>query len=408
MGEYFKLEYPKVDDLVDLILLKGKGCALFKCDLKRAYRQIPVCPGDYNLLGYMWRCFMYVDRVLPMGLRSAALICQRLTNAVTFIYHKWGWDAINYLDDFGGVEVWEYAQEAFDELRKLLIACGLEESMVKACAPSTCMVFLGILLDTVNLTLSVTSDRLTEILELLQVWQSKASATKKEVQTLVGKLNFVATCVRPGRLFISRMLEFLRSYKDENSRVVSDEFLKDVHWWSKFVVQYNGVSMMPMVDWSDPDEILASDACLVGAGGWFNGKYFHCEFPDFIQSQSLHINALELLTIIVCIKLWARFWKGQRIVIDCDNKVSVDVINSGRAKDVFLLKCLRELVWLAAIYEFEIKARHIPGVTNRLPDLLSRWCLSSNAQQEFFKITKGIQLTPCVIKDDLFRFSHDW
>ena len=79
MGAYFKLEYPKVDDLVDLIRLKGKGCALFKCDLKRAYRQILVCPGDYNLLGYMWRCFMYVDRVLPMGLRSAALICQRLT-----------------------------------------------------------------------------------------------------------------------------------------------------------------------------------------------------------------------------------------------------------------------------------------------------------------------------------------
>jgi len=408
MGEYFKLEYPKVDDLVELIRLKGKGCALFKCDLKRAYRQIPVCPGDYNLLGYAWKCFMYVDRVLPMGLRSAALICQRLTNAIAFIYNKWGWDVINYLDDFGGAEVWEKAEEAFDVLRNLLIACGLEESVAKACAPSTCMLFLGILLDTVRLTLSVTSERLTEILDLLKVWQNKTSATKKEVQSLVGKLNFVAKCVRPGRLFISRMLEFLRGYKDESSRVVSDEFLQDVKWWSKFVVQYNGVSMMPMSDWSNPDEILASDACLVGAGGWFNGKYFHCSFPEFIQSQSLHINALELLTVIVCFKLWGQYLKGQRIVIDCDNKVSVDVINSGRAKDKFLLKCLRELVWLAATFEFEIKARHIPGVTNRLPDLLSRWCLSSHAQQEFFRLTKGIQLSQCVIQDEIFRFSHDW
>ena len=105
-------------------------------------------------------------------------------------------------------------------------------------------------------------------------------------------------------------MEFLRSYKDENSKVVSCEFGKDVHWWSKFVVQYNVVSMMPMVDWSKPDEILASDACLVGAGGWFNGNYFHCKFPEFIQSQSLHINALEMLTVIVGIKLWGRFWKG--------------------------------------------------------------------------------------------------
>ncbi len=71
-GTYFgvsmKLEYPKVDDLVELVRLKAKGCALFKRDLKRAYRQFPVCPGDYSLLGYVWKKSIYIDRVLPMGL----------------------------------------------------------------------------------------------------------------------------------------------------------------------------------------------------------------------------------------------------------------------------------------------------------------------------------------------------
>jgi hypothetical protein len=73
--------------------------------------------------------------------------------------------------------------------------------------------------------------------------------------------------------------------------------------------------MMTLEDWSQPDESLASDACLVGAGGWFHGKFFHCKFPEFIHVRGLHINALELLTIIVCAKLWGVFWKGQRIVI---------------------------------------------------------------------------------------------
>ncbi len=36
MVEQIKLEYPKVDNLEELIRLKGQGCALFKCDLKRA------------------------------------------------------------------------------------------------------------------------------------------------------------------------------------------------------------------------------------------------------------------------------------------------------------------------------------------------------------------------------------
>ena len=62
--------------------------------------------------------------------------------------------------------------------------------------------------------------------------------------------------------------------------MVSEEFLKDVHWWSKFVIQYHRVSVMLVVDWSKPDEIMVNDTCLVAAGGWFNGNYFHCEFPN--------------------------------------------------------------------------------------------------------------------------------
>ncbi len=34
LGESMKLEYPKVDDLVELVRLKGTGCALFKRDIK--------------------------------------------------------------------------------------------------------------------------------------------------------------------------------------------------------------------------------------------------------------------------------------------------------------------------------------------------------------------------------------
>jgi hypothetical protein len=239
-----------------------------------------------------------------MGLRTAALICQRLTNAVSFIYNKWGWFAVNYLDDFGGAEVWEKAEKAFVELGRLLKECGLEESLLKAWAPNTWMVFLGILFDTVNMTLSVTPERLYEIMLLLAKWSKKVEASKKDVQRLVGKLNFVAKCVRPGRIFISRMLEFLRSFRGESVLPLPREFVKDLQWWSKFMVEYNGVSMMSVEEWSKPDEILASDACLVGAGGWYNGNYFHCNFPDFIQNQGLHINALELLTVIVCMKLW--------------------------------------------------------------------------------------------------------
>ncbi len=153
--------------------------------------------------------------------------------------------------------------------------------------------------------------------------------------------------------------------------------------------------MMPMEDWSEPNEVVGSDACLLGRGEWFKGKNVHFEFPEFIRSQSLHISALELLTVIMCAKLWGSEWKGQRIMIACDNKILIDVVNEGRARDKFLLMCMRELVWLAATFEFEIRTRNISGMTNRLPDLLSRWSFSSSDEIKFHNLMRDMVRSEC-------------
>ena len=98
------MTYPRVDDLVNLIKDQSRGSLLFKRDLSRAYRQIPIYMGDACLVGYAWNGHIFFDKVLSMGLRSAAQVCQRLTNAIGFIYRSLGFDIIDYLDDFAGVE----------------------------------------------------------------------------------------------------------------------------------------------------------------------------------------------------------------------------------------------------------------------------------------------------------------
>lgn len=88
LGESVSVNYPTVDELIKLIKHKGKGCKIFKRDLKRAYRQLNVDPGDIHLLGYNWKGYIYFDKILAMGLRSAAYICMRTTNAIKFICKK--------------------------------------------------------------------------------------------------------------------------------------------------------------------------------------------------------------------------------------------------------------------------------------------------------------------------------
>lgn len=80
---------------MELVLKKGQGCALSKCDLKRAYRQFLMDPENVHLLAFYWKGKLFVDQVMVMGLRSGALICQHLTNALVYISKKREIDVVN-------------------------------------------------------------------------------------------------------------------------------------------------------------------------------------------------------------------------------------------------------------------------------------------------------------------------
>ncbi|XP_019622994.1 PREDICTED: uncharacterized protein LOC109469050 [Branchiostoma belcheri] len=319
---------------------------MYKRDLRRAYRQIYVDPADYHLLGFQWKGHRYADIVYPFGIRTGALVCQRVTDAVRFIYGTFGYACVNYLDDLGGADTPDRAPAAFDSLGHLFILLGLQEAADKAVPPTTRLVFLGRIIDSVRMTIEVTPKRLTATLEELQLWNSKVPTRRRDVESLLGKLQFIASCVRPGRLFVSRMLLFLKQFPDRHARLRIND---DLAWWRTFLPTYNGVSLLPQSGWTEADAVFSSDAYLTGCGGFINspGEYFHTTFPPSVLELNPCINGLELLTILVCARLWGKYWSGLRIVVLCDNEASVTVLNSGRSHSPFLQSCLRNL-WLCA------------------------------------------------------------
>jgi hypothetical protein len=56
-------------------------------------------------------------------------------------------------------------------------------------------------------------------------------------------------------------------------------------------------------NWSIPDTIFSTDACLTGCGVFYNGKYFHSDFPENISNQIFFIAVLELFGIILAFRL---------------------------------------------------------------------------------------------------------
>ena len=99
---------------------------------------------------------MYFDVAPPFGLRSAAMMCQRTTSAVSHMFGNLGYQCTNYIDDFGGAGSPSKATMAFETLDEFFSILSLDSSPEKDCTPSTCMAFLGVQFNTIDITMSVT------------------------------------------------------------------------------------------------------------------------------------------------------------------------------------------------------------------------------------------------------------
>ena len=106
--------------------------------------------------------------------------------------------------------------------------------------------------------------------------------------------------------------------------------------------------------------------------------------------------------------MWGKNFRQKRIQVFCDNLAVSIIINTGKSRCETLQMCLRELAYIAAVNQFEIRAVHLESSENRIADHLSRWDMSEHHQQHFYDLTKGIQLTECVVSESHFRFMHTW
>ena len=411
IGKKAKVKYPSCDDLAKLIAAKGRNCLVYKRDLEAAYNQMFMDPKDINLLGFMVKGKLYFMVTLSMGSRSSCLCCQTTTDAITYIHNKQGYNSVNYLDDMGGAERKDLAEAAFQALGEILRRIKIKESTKKACPPSTRCSFLGVLFDTTDMYMYITEERRTELEALLDEWLSKTSVTLLDLQQLLGKLSFVCNTVRSGRVFVSRIINLIKSVPREASTELPESVISDLKWWRAFMRHFDGKSMITDLRWKAPDTVILTDACLVSCGGWSEARkeYWHAKFPVKItDSKDVHINELESLAVMVGLKVWKKALHNMNILMYCDNQPTCDVINTGKAKNTFAQNILREVCYLMAQINSVVKMAYKPGKTNRIADACSRIDLDLKYVGEFEEATKGLNPKQIFVYEGLFDFCNNW
>ena len=406
-GKPIDLRYPTIDTLSERVARLGVGTLMWKKDMQRFFRQLSLCPRDYSLIGYRWRNSLFFDKSIPMGLTSAAYCAQRVSSAIVFMHRQLGYWSINYLDDFGSAEKPSDAVSSYNVMESIIRSTGLQEATEKAVPPTTRLEFLGNTIDSIKMTLEVSPERKTELLKLLVQWRHMHKFSKKQLQSLVGKLSFITNCVRPGRIFLSRLIDRIAHSSEHDINIIDTDMRKDLKWWEAFLPDFSGVSILWLQDCLVTDYWLASDASLVGGGAVHQHQFFHIKFNQETLDNTTNIAQREMLTLLIAVKLWCEDLSGKVIRFNTDNQNCMFAINRGRSRDKYILECLRELTWTLAKYEILLKAQYINTKMNTLPDALSRWYSEKEARRIVRRITKN-RWRRRSVPESLFKFNTTW
>ena len=214
-------------------------------------------------------------------------------------------------------------------------------------------------------------EKLIQVRHELSLFLNRKRASKRQLQSLAGKLNFCASVVHGGRVFSRRIIDTIILLKEGSHKIkLSSSIKADIVWWHNFMASFNGRSKL--LD-KQPITSVFTDSCTLGAGAIYNGDWFYTNWQlDWPAVADFHINSKEILAVFLAICRWAPVWSNKRIYIQSDNMTSVATINRGTSPNPFIMSCFRKLFWLSAKFNFHLTARHIPGLVNTVADDISR------------------------------------
>ena len=209
------VQYARIDDAVSMIKQLGQGCFVAKTDIKSAFHIIPILPRYYDLLEIFWQG-KYYDRVMPMGCASSCRTLEMFSTAIEWVAkkHLSMLHLIHILDDYlMAAPTFHQCRINLDCFLSLCTYLGVPMAPEKMVGPEKVLVFAGIELDTLRVEAHLPLDKTEKCKTLVSTFLRCKKVTLREIQSLIGLLNFGCSVVVPGRAFLRRLIDLTRGVK---------------------------------------------------------------------------------------------------------------------------------------------------------------------------------------------------
>ena len=209
-----------------------------------AVRIIPVSPFDYPLLGIEWDNQYYFDRCLAMGLKSSCAIFEKFSTSLEWlaVHHLKVSAVLHILDDF------LFIAHSHDRCKadrcnflSMYDFFGVPIVHEKTLGSHTTLQFAGIELHSVRQEARLPSEMIHKCHALLHQFAQKRSVTLRELQSLIGLLNFCCSVVIPGCAFFRRLSDLTAGVTRPHHHIrFNTEAKNDIRMWLQFLDNFNG------------------------------------------------------------------------------------------------------------------------------------------------------------------------
>jgi hypothetical protein len=356
------------------------GDYMMKLDLKDAYYTVPVHSEHWCYLRFIYQSKLYEFRCLPFGLSSAPRAFTKILKPVAALLRSLGVRVVFYLDDIlllrqNKDELWKIFHQVVDLLQNLGFTVKREKCSP---LPTQQLIFLGALLNSVTMNLSLPQEKLSAITMTAQEILHSHEVSLRTLSTLLGRMNHASQTglwMAPlhYRSLQRDQIKALHSSSNPSQLMkitLSPSSIDELRWWTSPNIQtFNGQSLQTC-----PIEMVVStDASLRGWGATWPGTTIGGQWLP--EEAQLHINLLELKAAYLA--LLALFKSTtpvpQHILLQMDNSTAVAYINKRGGTRSHTLSMQATDLWAAVLSAGSwVTAKHIPGTSNEVADTASR------------------------------------
>ncbi len=419
------------EDINAALQIVSPNCWMAKCDLKWAYRSVPIHKDHQQLTGLQWTFkgekepTTLIDTSFCFGARKSPAHFNRITQSIKRMMNRRGFNCIVFLDDFLlSEQSFEKCALALKTLIALLRSLGFRINYKKVIDPTQNIVFLGYQIDTVQNRLSLDPSKVNEIKQNIQQTVVKKRISRKQLEKLNGQLTWATNVIPYARVYVTALYDALSRLKHPTHKTLLTACqIRDLEWWCRRLSQ--PTCRRPI--WAQPRNtvICSTDSCVVAGGAFCHSIGDWCYMNWLIDKPELahvHINVKELAAIRLAIERWGHLFPNCNMLFYTDNLATNFWINRWNAKYGVASQLLKEIATLAEQYRLSVSCAYIPGAHNHTADAISRLhqngqllrlqaalslhgCPSSNIFNHM-SAKSALFLSPQVVK--FHQTSHSW